>query len=78
MPAESGAITLVVEAPAAPAPPVGQVGGLIDVVRKPGAGGSSLPTWGIGIGGGLVLVLFTAWLMRRRRRRTRGVVGSYS
>jgi hypothetical protein len=78
MPAESDAITLVVEAPTALAPAVGDVGGLIDVVRNSGAGPSSLPTWGIGIGAGL-LALFTAWLIRRRhRRRTRGVVGSDS
>jgi hypothetical protein len=68
MPAESGVITLVVEAPTAAATGEGDVGGLINVVRNAGAGSSSLPFWIFGIAAGLMLALFSAWLVRRRRR----------
>lgn len=70
MRAESGAITLVVEAPTASATGEGQVGGVINGVRNAGAGPRSLPIWSFGLAAGLMLALFSAWLIRRRQRRS--------
>jgi len=80
VPAESGAITLVVEAPTASATGLGEgdAGGLVRVVPNAGPGQKSFPVWSFGMAVGLMLALFSAWLIRRRqRRRIRGVVGSH-